>query len=291
MPGQPYIEHVDGYLPEKIFQGFEKEYQTITVDTSLDSVKSVHIETPLLGPFEFNKTKTPIIYDKDEKRAIIDPMQVIPSFQEKMSNISIYDLLLTAAQGTPEWASGYNLTVGTTDGRYLIKGLAIKDTYVYSDEDYMTSNIFDGSDLEDGKDGTVNVYTNIDTLNSTTFADDYYLVSNSNYVYIDGYTDGIIYDGERYALAELNAYSRPSEVLIEKGADYRSELFCRKNPSIVYTGTVSEIKSVVTILDIDNDIIVTGLGNSKPKIGDVILLDSLTADVVASITIYYISLS
>lgn len=286
VPGEPEPYYV--YF-DPVFDGFEKEYQTITVDTSLDAVKSVHIETPLLGPFEFNKTKTPIIYDKDEKRAIIDPDHLILSFQEKMSNISIYDLLLTAAQATPEWADGYNLTVGTTDGRYLIKGLAIKDTYVYGDEDYMTSDIFDGSDLEDGRDGTVNVYTNIDTLNSTTFADDYYLVSNSNYVYIDGYTDGIIYDGERYASAELNAYNRKREILIDKDADYRNEMFCRKNPNIGYTGTMPEIKSVVTILDIGNDIILTGVVNDKPKIGDVILLDSLVGSIIAIITIYYTS--
>lgn len=284
--GEPTIKRIP--QPDK-FVGFETELVSIPVSTSLDSVKSVHIETPLLGPFEFNKTKTPIIYDKDEKRAIIDPNHIILPFQEKMSNTSIYDLLLTAAQGTPEWADGYNLTVGTADGSYLIKGLAIKDTYVYSDEDFMTSDIFDGSDLEDGRDGTVNVYTNIDALDSTTFADDYYLVSRSNYVYIDGYTDGIIYDGERYASAELNAYSRPKEVLIEKGADYRNELFCRKNPSIGYTGEISEIKSVVTILEIDNDILFSGLMMPTPKCGDVIFLDSLTEDILAYIVVSYSS--
>lgn len=273
-------------LPD-VFKGFTTRTERININSSIDSVKAVNIESALLGPFEFNKTKTPIFYNSKEKRATMDKTGFIRPRIQKISTRSVYDLLLDAAKLTPEWGAGYNLPVGTTDGSYIIKGLHVKDTYAYADEDVMTSATFNTSDLEDGMTGTVNVYTDVDKAGTTTtFGDDCYLVSQGNYVYIDGYTDGIIYDGTRYVSVELNAYNRPSEILIDAGGDYSDQLYNRKNENINYSGSQSEIDSVVTILEIDEDIYLTGYPNLVKR-GDILYINDLTNSLVAHIDVHW----
>ena len=269
------------------FKGFAHKIVTVPVDFGLDLTKSVSIGSELLGPFEFNKTKTPVHYSNIEKRAVLDKDTFIKQRTQKLSTKSVYDLLLDAAKLTPEWAEGYNKPVGTTDGSYLIKGLSIKDTYAYADEDVMSSANFNDSDLEDGMTGTVNVYTDVNKAGTTTtFGDDCYLISQNNYVYIDGYTDGIIYDGTRYVSTELNAYSRPSEILLDAGGNYSGQLHNRKNEHLNYAGSQADVSSVVTILEIDEDIYLTGYSDLVKR-GDIIFINDLTNSLIAHIDTHW----
>ena len=282
-----YIQQFSGAdTSNPIFGGMSPSTTVIYQPYDVDQVKAVQVETELIGPFNFDRDVTPIYYSQKEKRAIIDKDQIIAPHTQVMTPKSVYDLILDAARLTPEWAAGYNQTIGTTDGSYLIKGLFIKDTYAYADEDVMDDNTFDVSNLEDGKVGSVNVYTDISTLSSSTFGDDCYLVSTSNYVYIDGYTDGIIYDGTRFVTTELNAYDHALEVLIDTTVDYRGFLLNRKNKDFVYSGLQSDITSVIKILERGDDIWLEGY-DGLVKAGDEIMVVGINSDLIAHNDTYF----
>ena len=260
--------------------GYKEKKEIIEVPYSIDDVKAVNVVTELLGPFEFNEDITKVYYSQKEQRVVMDKLTFVPSHTEKISNLSVYDLILNAAQQTPEWKQGYNKTIGTTDGSYLIKGLFIKDTYGYGDEDTIDDAIFDNADLEDGMSGSVNVYTDVDKAGTTQYGDDCYLISKNNYVYIDGYTDAIIYDGTRFTTTELNAYNHSSEILISTQEDFSKHLFNRKNNTIGYTGPSSDITSMIEVIEKGDDIWLEGYdGLAKP--GDVVVVDSITNDLIA----------
>lgn len=281
-----YIKEFTEMIPGELeFKGYKEIVQTVNQPYTIDDVKSVEIETDLLS-FTFSHNITPVYYSQKEQRIIIDPNFVIPKHALKMSNKSVYDLLLDAAKQTPEWQAGYNKTIGTTDGSYLIKGLFIKDTYGYSDEDIMDDRTFNSSNLEDGMTGTVNVYTDVNTAGTTSFGDDCYLISENNYVYIDGYTDGIIYDGTRFITSELNAYNRASEILMSTAISYNNLLSNRKNNNFKYTGDKSDIVSIVRILEIGDDIWLEGDVGLKNVNDEIIIRDSSRDLIAHNDTIY-----
>lgn len=272
---------------DPVFDHFDTITVPVEVPTSMDSVKSVRIETELLGPFTFDNSVTPVSYSSKEQRAVINKSDFIPAFTQKLSETSVYKLLLDAAENTQEWTDGYNLPVGGPDeNTYLITGLSIKDTYAFADEDVMTSATFNESFLEDGMTGSVNVYTDVNTVDTDTFGDDTYYVTKNNYVYIDGYTDGIIYDGTRFATAELNAYSNPSEILVDAAGNYSDQLYNRKNKNINYSGAQSSINSIIKVLEIDDDINVTGMPSPVVK-GSSISITGIPSSIVASISEHY----
>ncbi len=278
---QKYIEvFTELSETDPVMTGHESESTTLEQPYHIDQVKAVLIETDLLGPFTFDESVTDVYFSQKEKRAVINSQDIIPEHTQLISDKSVYDLLLEAAENSPEWQAGYNKPLTTEDGDYLIQNLHIKDTYHYADEDVMTSKYFDESDLEDGMNGSVNVYTDLDTLETSPYGDDCYLVSRDNYVYIDGYTDGIIYDGTRFITTELNAYNKPSEILISAAADYRSTLRNRKNVNSKYTGSSSNIISNVKILEKGKDIILDGYAGLT-KAGDEIVIRGLTKDLIA----------
>lgn len=274
-------ELVNDGPPIWIFDGYEKYTTEEIAKYDLDKVKAVEVESELYS-FEFNNIVTPSRYERKEKRAIIPESSMIPSFTQKLATKSVYDILLDAAKATAEWAEGYNQTIGTTDGRYLIKGLFIQDSYNFADEDEITEANWGAATLEDGMEGTVNVYTDIDKAGTTTYGDDCYLVSQSNHLYIDGYTDAIIYDGERFATAELNYYDHPSEILVSASDDYNNLLFNRKKPTLNYVtaGGTGPLSHVIDIIQKDKDIFLTGY-DGLTKQGDWLLIDPLTNDLVA----------
>lgn len=276
-------------ITDPVFTGHTSNVIFVQQPYSIDKIKAVQVETELIGPFTFDEDITGVYYSKEEQRAIIDPSDIIGKHSEKMTKKSVYDLILDAAKETPEWEAGYNQTIGTTDGSFLIKGLFIKDTYGYADEDTMDDKKFDDSNLEDGMVGSVNVYTDIDTLETTDYyGDDCYIVSEDNYLYIDGYTDGIIYDGTRYVTTELNAYSHPSEILISTEEDYRSFLLNRKNQDFEYTGKQKDITSVIKILEIGDDIWLEGEDyKGLNKAGDEIIVEGINEDLIAHNDTYY----
>lgn len=280
---QVFLDYISEFTvtveTEPVFDGYTTVTKTIEQPYTMDDVKAVEIETELLG-FTFDGSVTPVYYSQKEQRAVIDPSGVIPKHTKKISSKSVYDLLLDAAKQTPEWQAGYNKAVGTTDDSYLIKGLIIKDSYAYADEDIMDDQTFDESDLEYGTVGSVNIYTDINTVGTTTYGDDCYLISKNNYVYIDGYTDGIIYDYTRFITTELNAYNHPSEIIISTAVDYRNLLLNRKNENYKYTGNNSDITSVIRIIEIGDDIWIDGYGGLvKPK--DEIIIKGITKDLIA----------
>ena len=265
----------------------DEEYTDEIYEYSIDKVKAVNVTSDIFS-FTFNNSITPAIYSRDEKRAIIPASSFLS--KTKLTNKSIYKMLLEAAKKTPEWLAGYNKTVGTVekDGepdKFLIKGLHVEDTYNFGDEDIINENIFGAMTWEDGLEGTVNTYGDVDKAGTTTYGDDCYLISEDSYLYIDGYTDAIIYDGNRFATTELNAYDHMSTILISPFADYSEFLFNRKDKDLQYEKS-GLLNHVVDIVEIGKDIHIDEFGYPIYP-GDWLEFKPLTDDLVAYITTYY----
>lgn len=274
-----FSEVITGYGPP-VFKGWKDSGETTeVVNYTIDDVKIVHVESELL-PFTFDTSKTPVTYDPKQKRAVIRLQDFLE--KTKLADKSVYDIILEAAQKTPEWQNGYNKTIGTKDGSYLIRGLFIQDTYAYGMEDTIDDATFDASELEDGMVGSVNVYTDINKAGTTTFGDDCYLVTKNNYPYIHGFTEAIIYDGQRFITAELNALNRPEVVILSPDEDYRSLLHNRKNEDIQYDGDKNKITSIIEIIEKGKDITIEGCPELK-EVGDIATINEITEEVVAKI--------
>ena len=265
---------------EEFFNGWQLQpEQVASVNTySLDDIKVVTVTDEY--DFEFNNSVTPVIYSRKEKRAIIPSSSILPP--TKLSNVNIYDLIMNKVKQTPEWQDGYNNTIGTIEpngeeDKFLIKGLHIQNSYAFADEDIVPDLMF--TEYEDGMEGSVNSFTDIDKANTSTYGDDCYLISKSNYLKIQGYTDAIIFDGNRFVTAELNAYDRPSVILVSKDAIYNNEIFNRKNSSIQYTGS-GPYSHVIDIIQKDDDVYYTGY-SELVKVGDWLLISPLTNDLIA----------
>ena len=280
IPGEDYTVNV--------FDRWVKSTETSTVKSyELDSVKAVTV-TSGLYPFVFNNDITPVKYKRNEKRAIVPETSFLAPTH--MTGQNVYDIILNLAKQTPEWAAGYNKTIGTVEvagepDKYLIKGLFIKDTYGFADEDAITDGNWDNHTLEDGLVGTVNVYTDVDKAGTTTYGDDCYLVSKDNYLLIQGYTDAIIYDGTRHVRTELNAYDHSSEVLVSAAAIYNNLLYNRKIPNKQYSGA-GPLSHVVDVIQRDTDIYLTGY-NELLEVGDWHLIENLMVDLVAHNDTFY----
>lgn len=277
---------------QQVFDGWQQQPETTVRINSFDlaEVKAVEIESDQFE-FEFNSTVTPDLYVRAERRAIIPASSHIQ--MQKLSQTNLYDLIMEKVKLTPEWNAGYNKPVGidgnATGGAFLIKGLFIKDSYKYADED----NIVDGSNfgwatewdnLEDGMEGSVNVFTDIDKVGTTTFGDDCYLVSKNNYLMLQGYTDTIIYDGTRFVNTELNALDHPEEVIISPALDQGMQLENRKKSSLIYSGS-GPFSHCIDLLRKDADIYFTGV--DLGKVGQYVVYAPLTGEVMAKIDRWY----
>ena len=288
------------------FEGWEDtgEEINLTADWDIDECKWARVYFPPLSEdpwtITINDTLTPIVYARNEQRAIIpsDSIIVDRNFDQdavirqeaiQVDSRSIQEMILDEVKNTTVWKQGYNqLVEAYTDeekkqGNYIIRGLIIKDTYKYADEDRVPDVNFTDDGLEDGYVGSINVYADINKLNTSAFGDDIYAVGEDKYVWLSGYTDAIIYDGERIESFELNASNNePShndprdhqtEILISPSGDYKKYLWNRKTRmstglhDIPYTGSPDVIKHVVDIVDKDKDIYITG-SNTLKKTGD-----------------------
>ena len=277
-----------GSSTEEVFDHWEfKGWKEQPDDTSIvntydiDEVKVVTVTSELFE-FTFDASKTPVLYSRKEKRAILPLSSFLPA--TKLSNKSVYDIIMDAVKQTGEWQAGYNKTIGTveTNGesdKFLIKGLHIEDTYNFADEDPITEDNWGSATWEDGLEGSVNTYTDIDRAGTTTYGDDCYLASKNNYFYIEGYTDAIIYDGTRFITTELNFYDHASEILISASASYNHLLNNRKKKSLTYPGS-DPLNHVIDIIEIGKDIFLTGY-TGLVKVGDWIQINPLTNDLVA----------
>ena len=299
---EPYHEEPDGWT----FEGWENtgEEINLTADWDIDECKWARVYFPPLSEdpwtITINDTLTPIVYARNEQRAIIpsDSIIVDRNFDQdavirqeaiQVDSRSIQEMILEEVKNTTVWQQGYNqLVEAYTDeekkqGNYIIRGLIIKDTYKYADEDKVPDVNFTDDGLEDGYVGSINVYADINKLDTSAFGDDIYAVGEDKYVWLSGYTDAIIYDGERIESFELNASNNePShndprdhqtEILISPLGDYAKYLWNRKPRittglhDIQYTGDPNVIKHVVDIVDKDKDIYITG-SNTLKKTGD-----------------------
>lgn len=265
------------------FEGWEEQPEdTSTVNKyDIDDIKMVTVTSDIYT-YTFDKTKTPVVYSRDEKRAIIPVSSFISDV--KMSDKSIYDIIMEKVKQTSEWNDGYNQTIGTVEAngesdKFLIKGLHIEDTYNFGDEDKINEDNWGENTWEDGLEGTVNTYTDIDKAGTTTYGDDCYLVSQNNYLMIQGYTDAIIYDGTRFVTTELNYYDHSSEILISAAGIYNSFLHNRKKESLTYSGS-DKLQHVVDLIERGKDIFFTGY-EGLMKEGDWINIGELTNDLVA----------
>lgn len=279
---------IDMFETVKVFDHWEfKGWKEQPDDTSIvntydiDEVKVVTVTSELFE-FTFDASKTPVLYSRKEKRAILPLSSFLPA--TKLSDKSVYDIIMDAVKQTGEWQAGYNQTIGTIEAegesdKFLIKGLHVEDTYNFADEDPITEDNWGSATWEDGLEGSVNTYTDIDKAGTTSYGDDCYLVSQDNYFYIEGYTDAIIYDGTRFVTTELNFYDHASEILISASAIYNHLLNNRKKKTLTYPGSDS-LNHVVDIIEIGKDIFLTGY-TGLVKVGDWIQINPLTNDLVA----------
>ena len=259
------------------FKGWKESDQTSTIKKyTIDKVKAVTVTSDIYN-FTFDNTITPETYSRQEKRAIIPEESFLSP--TKISNTSIYDIIMNAAKKTPEWADGYNKTVGTVEkngeaDKYLITGLHIQHAYKYPDSNALT--------WKNGMSGSVNVFTDIDKANTTTYGDDCYLVSKNNYLMIQGYTDAILYDYSRFVRTELNSYDHASEILISTSSVYSSLLTNRMKTSLNYaeTGSTKPLSHAVDVIEKDKDIYFTGY-NKLADVGDWSIINSLKNDLIA----------
>lgn len=253
-----------------IFEGWEEDSdkQAGVYTYDIDDYRVVTVTSDVYA-FTFDENKTPVFYSRPEQRAIIPLESFIEG--EKLTPKSVYDIIMDLVKTTPEWNAGFNKTIGTVESggepdKFLIRGLHIEDTYEYADEDDINSQ-FGGDRWEDGLEGTVNTYTDIDKLGTSTYGDDCYLVSKENFFMIQGYTDAIIYDHNRFFTAELNGWSNPQVLLISKipGA-YNNLLKNRKLDTLTYSGSENP-KHVVEILERGKDIYLTGCPGEEWQVG------------------------
>lgn len=214
---------------------------TVSYTTIGKDYKTVKIESKEIS-FVIDGTKTPVTYDPGTKKAEILKQHWLPETQ--MSTETLYELLKQAKESCPEWLAGYNINnqVKDVNGNVIgdvYKNIHIKDTYVYSDEDDSGFNPNFNTEYGYGMFGTINVYSQIPTLNTSEYSDDEYvaLSTSNSYLMINGYSDAIIYECIRYGHAIVNAYNRPSEVMF-----YRNDLYnlleSRMNKGSFYNGII-----------------------------------------------------
>ena len=293
----PYHEGPGGWEFEGWFPADNNEAIEQPIDWDIDKFRWAHVVIPPMNEdpwtFTIDESLTPIVYARNERRAIIpsdsiirdinfDQEELILQEAIKIQDTDIQTMILDEVKNTNEWLQGWNEVVKAyTDeekkkGNYIIRNLFIKDTYMYADEDTIPDVDLTDDGLEDGYTGSINVYGEINKLDTTAFGDDIYAVGTDKYIWLSGYTDAIIYDGERIESFELNAshaetYDHQTEVLLTAIGDYKGFLWNRKNKTLCYKDTPADldendnpidhnkqIKHVVDIVSKDKDIYLTG---------------------------------
>lgn len=267
------------------FDGWEEQPETTekVAKYDIDEVKAVTITTDIF-PYTFDNDKTPVKYARNEKRAIIPEESFLPP--TALSEQSLYDIIMDKVKQTPEWSAGYNKTIGTVEkngepDKFLIKGLFIQDTYNFADEDPITEENWGQATWEDGMDGTVNTFTDVDKAGTTTYGDDCYFVSQDNHLMIQGYTDAIIYDHTRFTRTELNAYDHASEILISAAGIYNNDLVNRKKDTLTYAqaGGSEQLSHAIDVIEKDKDIWLEGY-DELVEPGDWVEITPLEEDLI-----------
>jgi hypothetical protein len=132
--------------------------------------------------------------------------------------------------------------------------------------------------------GTVNVFTEMDKMDVSYYGDDCYLVEDSDKskLFIQGYTDAIIYDYLMYVREELNKYDRESDILAGPSVTNQRWLKNRKKPSLDYIdgGGVSSLNHVIDVIEKDKDIWVENYPNLS-VVGDYVEINPMEQDLIA----------
>jgi hypothetical protein len=277
------------------FKGWKDSSTTISlpVNYNIDDMVWAHVRIYDTDgnyfKFTLNDSITPVVYDTEEGRAIIpsssyirdvnfDDSAVIRQGAIKLSNSSLQSLILEAVRSTTEYLSGYNEIVTATSAEDLLKGqYIIRNLFVYDNFSYDSSEVgtYSTSDKwENGYSGTLNVYANINKMNTMSLGDDIYSVKDDSYLWLSGYTDAIIYDGERAVTTELNASHAESSdkqeaYLLDTYADYTNLLWNRNNRKLSCPSSErNNIRHVIEIIDKDKHVYITGSDDSLTKVGD-----------------------
>lgn len=280
IPGEGYHPAVDPIPPQPftvydgesiIFDGWEQNNTTRVIAYDVDDYTTVHIEHEF-PPFVINEALTPVVYSPAEKRAVISSILA----QRPITNQSIWEIIWPKIQDTEAYKSGYTQTIGTVEASeaeedtFLVSGFQIEDSYVLDD-----GSTYNPDDLtyDDGWSGSINVYTDINKLGTTSYSDDCYickkgtLAQGANPIYIQGYSDGIIFDGVMFHETELNAFDNPSRVMISESDNSPYEIMrnrMNKNLKINVNDDHSELCRYVNVLskgdaiDITSTDVVTG---------------------------------
>lgn len=281
--GTPGTDPVDykQYDGEKLsFDSWVKDpEESIVVEYNIDDYKVVRIEH-VFDPFEITSELTNTVYSDKEKRAVI-PIECIMT-KRPLTEQSIWDIIWPKVQMTPEYQDGYTQTIGTVESSsaeedtFLVAGLHIQDSFVLND-----GTVYDpANDLiyEDGWNGSINVFTDIDKMGTETqYGDDCYIVKKKSYanggnpVYIQGYTDAIIFDCTRFYDTELNAFDNSERVIITAEDNSSFQLMrnrMNKDLTIQRSETTDTIRRIVSVLDCEEGI--------KVKSGDTITGEYIT---------------
>ena len=292
------------------FDGWEKVLETKQFPKyNIDDIKTVTVQIDL-PDYVFSSIPapaswitgdtinvlTPVKYDRDSRRTVIPSVNVLNTTDPKsvMCN-DLFTLIWNAVIQTPLYKSGYTLPIGLMkDGKetgmddcngYLIRGCFIKNTYNYADEDAGLPSNWGISDYEDGLDGSVNTFAEIDKMEDLDYyGDDCYCVEKGDKVWITGYTDAIIYDGTVFVEAELNAYDNPVDTVISGAADYASIIYNRKNNRLTYKmiGGTYTPSHCLDLIEIGDDIYFTsgipGFIDNLKRAGDWMIIDTMLAN-------------
>lgn len=275
----------------EIFDGWEEVPTSNKIPVAtIDEIKAVTITSDILT-YTFDNDVTPVKYNRSEKRAIIYEDDILSA--TKLSNKSVYDIIMDKVKQTNDYKNGFIYTIGTVESNgesdsFLIKGLQIQNTYKYADNTEIIENNWQESTWEDGMVGTVNTFTDINKIKSETYNDDCYLVSKDNYVKIQGYAEAIIYDNTRFVITELNGYDHSSEILVSASTVYDNLLTNRKKPSLKYSDVNGSdyLSHTIDIIQRDTDIVLSGY-DELFKAGDYLTIAPLTNDLIAYNTTRY----
>ena len=241
-------EDISASLPDALKGALQFTYEKhnkITVKaevpvTDIDA-KYINLESELLK-FTFDGSKTPVKYNTITKKAEIyktlDPTKMVTANGGTIKSVKqLLEDALVKALAKPENA-GYK-TGNVKDGNgnpvgKIFKNLHVKDTYGFADEDDndITSLDFSGG-WQYGKMGSINTYTNLSNITTADHSDDRAVVTDDSYVWIDGYTEGIIYDGVRYGHANVCKYVIPQVTMFFKN-DVKNILKNRLAETLTY---------------------------------------------------------
>ena len=197
----------------------------ITVPWNPVDYKTVYIETEPVS-FTMLPEYVTVEYSEQTKRA-----EVTVKMPERImyNQKSIRQMLIEAMQRTDAYRSGYtdtNKAIDPETGQIIgniFKNVVIKDAYYFGDEDIVSAGVSGSEHLlkfnakyDYGYTGTINVYTDAANLNTSTNTDDEYLITDNNYLLINGYSNAMIFDWTRVGHANVNKLVNPTQLVFSR---------------------------------------------------------------------------